>query len=64
MNNSVKKRHLRAIDRRLNNVKENIEGICYWNKKGELDVVKLEKEDIKKHFSIVKKHLDYLSDKF
>lgn len=64
MSDITKKRHLRAIQKRINDIKENIEGICYWINKDELDVINLEKEDIKKHFSIIKKHLDYLSDKF
>lgn len=64
MSRTTKKSHLRAIKRRLDCIKENIEGVCYWRRKGEIGVIDLEKEDIKKHFSIIKKHLDYLSDKF
>lgn len=60
----VKKRHLRAIHSRLSSIKEDVEGILYWNFRDEKDIEYLGKESIKKHFTIIKKHLNYLSDKF
>lgn len=64
MNDIVKKRHLRAIHSSLSDIKENVEGILYWNFRDEKDIEYLGKESIKKHFTIIKNHLDYLSDKF
>lgn len=64
MREKVKLTHLRAIKGRLLGMKENIDGIDYWDKENELGALGVEKDDLKKNYRIIQRYLDYLSDKF
>jgi len=62
--NDVRKAHLRQINQRFIEIKNNLEELNYWTKENELGVIELVKENIQKNFSIIQKHLKYLSNQF
>lgn len=55
------KSSLRQIKRRFKMIKENLEGLEYWQKERELGVIKLEKRSIKHHFQIIKERVERIT---